>query len=45
MVKPVYRHPVPSEGAMGEGYGNGCGFSPVLHHFGLFFLVSEDESA
>ena len=39
----MYRHPVPSEGAMGEGYENRCGFSPVLHHFGLFFLESEDE--
>ena len=28
---------------MGEGYENRCGFSPVLHHFGLFFLESEDE--
>ena len=28
---------------MGEGYENRCGFSPVLHHFGLFFLDSEDE--
>ena len=36
-MKPVYRHPLPSEGAMGEGYGNWCGFSPELHHFGLFF--------
>ena len=41
--RPVYRHPLPTEGAMGEGYENRCGFSLVLHHFGLFFLESEDE--
>ena len=45
MVKPVCRHPLPSEGAMGEGYENRCVISPVLHHFGLFFLESEDEIA
>ena len=44
-LKPVYRHPLPSEGAMGEGYGNWYGFSHVLHHFGLFFPESKDESA
>ena len=39
----MYRHPLPSEGAMGKGYENRCGFLPVLYHFGLFFLESEDE--
>ena len=39
----MYRHPLPSEGAMGEGYESRCGFPPVLHHFGLFFLETEDE--
>ena len=39
----MYRHPLPSEGAMGEGYESRCGFPPVLHHFSLFFLKTEDE--
>lgn len=38
----MYRHLLPSEGAMGEGYENRCAFLPVLYHFGLF-LKSEDE--
>ena len=37
------KHPLPSEGAMGERYENRCGFSPVLHRFGRLFLESEDK--
>ena len=31
------------ESAMGEGYGKRCESTPVLYHFSLLFLQSEDE--
>ena len=31
----MYRPPLPSEGAMGEGYENQCAFLAVLYQYGF----------